>query len=79
MGDSLLNAAQSFILHIAVVIQAFFRVLVEAVVFVVFLVVVLRLLDDDPVDLLDLLVDFFVDALASKSPSAVSSVKSSTD
>jgi len=33
----------------------------------------------EPVDLLDLLLDFFVDALAAKSSSAVSSVTCSTD
>ena len=70
--------------NLDMVVQAFFRELVEAVVF---LAVVLRLLEDDPVDLLlvesvdllDLRLDFFVDALASRIPRAVSSVKSSTD
>ena len=63
------------------VIDYFFFVLVEAVVFLV----VFLLLDDVPVDLrvveldlLDLLLDFFVDAFSSKTFSAVSSVMSST-
>ena len=65
-------------------VEVFFLVLVEVVAF---FPVVLRLLDDVPVDfcavepfdLLDLLVDFFVDALASKTVSAVSIVMLSTD
>jgi hypothetical protein len=61
-------------------VEDFFLVLVEVVVF---FPVVLRLLEDVPVDLPALervdLLDFFADALAAKSFSAASMVKFSTD